>query len=238
MPNEFWVSPGPDIGCSAPMKCRCTDAPQLTKRERSKRRSLAFSQLGVYAAAMAIPRLRPDQTALLVIDMQERLMPTIAQRERITANAAILLRMAGVMGMPYLVTEQYPQGLGRTVDAVSRAMADQSRRVEKTRFSACVEIVHDQLLAWRRGTVLICGVEAHVCVLQTTLDLMATGRQVFVATDAISASQTDQIPFALERMTRSGAVLTGVMSAMYELLGDSTNPAFSACLEMAKAVAR
>ncbi len=187
---------------------------------------------------MATPRLRPDQTALLVIDMQERLMPTIAQRERVTANAAILLRMAGVLGMPYLVTEQYPQGLGRTVDAVSRAMVDQSRRIEKTRFSACVDLVHDQLLMWRRGTVLVCGVEAHVCVLQTTLDLMATGRQVFIATDAVSASQVDQIPFALDRMTSSGAIPTGVMSAMYELLGDSTNPAFLACLELAKAVVR
>ena len=193
---------------------------------------------GVYTPFMAIPRLRPDQTALLVIDMQERLMPTIAQRERVTANAAILLRMAAVLGMPYMVTEQYPQGLGRTVDAVSRAMTDQSRRIEKTRFSACVELVHEQLLAWRRGTVIVCGVEAHVCVLQTSMDLLATGRQVFIVTDAVSASQSDQIPFAFERMTRAGAVLTGVMSAMYELLGDSTNPAFSACLEMAKAVAR
>ena len=165
-------------------------------------------------------------------------MPTIAQRERVTANAAILLRMAGVLGMPYLVTEQYPQGLGRTVDSISRAMPDQSRRVEKTRFSACVDLVHEQLLAWRRGTVLICGVEAHVCVLQTTLDLLSTGRQVFIATDAVSASQPDQIPFALDRMSRSGAVMTGVLSAMYELLGDATNPAFLACLEMAKAVAR
>ena len=186
---------------------------------------------------MAIPRLRIDQTALLVIDMQERLMPTIEQAARVIHNASIMLRMAAATGMPYLITEQYPQGLGRTVDAINRAMTDQSRRIEKTKFSACIDLVHEQLLAWRRGTVLICGVEAHVCVTQTTLDLLATGRQVFLVGDAISASQPDQIAPALQRMTTAGAVQTGVLAAMYELLGDSTHPAFRTCLDLAKTVA-
>lgn len=186
---------------------------------------------------MAIPRLRIEQTVLLVIDVQERLMPTIDQASRVIQNAAVMLRAAAAMGMPYLVTEQYPQGLGRTVDAVARAMTDQSRRIEKTRFSACVDLVHEQLMAWRRGSVLLCGVEAHVCVLQTALDLLATGRQVFLLTDAISASQPEQIAPAMHRMTTAGAVPTGVLSSMYELLGDSTNPAFRTCLELAKAVA-
>jgi nicotinamidase-related amidase len=187
---------------------------------------------------MAIPRLRIDQTALLVIDVQERLMPTIAESQRVIQNCAIMLRTAAALGMPYLVTEQYPQGLGRTVDAVGRAMTDQSRRIEKTRFSACVDLVHEQLMAWRRGTILVCGVEAHVCVLQTSLDLLSTGRQVFLVTDAISASQPDQIPHAYERLNAAGATRTGVLSCMYELLGDSTNPAFRTCLDLAKAVAQ
>jgi nicotinamidase-related amidase len=185
---------------------------------------------------MPIPRMRADQTALLVIDVQERLMPTIDHAQRVINNCAVLLKMAGVLGMPYMITEQYPQGLGRTVHTVASAMTDQSRRIEKTRFSACIDMVHEQLMSWRRGTVLVCGVETHVCVLQTTLDLLATGRQVFIATDATGASQPDQIPPAVERMTRSGAVLTGVISAMYELLGDSSNPSFHLCLDLAKAV--
>ncbi|HVP73627.1 MAG TPA: isochorismatase family protein [Phycisphaerales bacterium] len=186
---------------------------------------------------MAIPRLRIDQTALLVIDMQERLMPTIDHAARVIHNASIMLRMAAATGMPYLVTEQYPQGLGRTVDEINKAMTDQSRRIEKTRFSACIDLVHEQLMAWRRGTVLICGVEAHVCVTQTTLDLLATGRQPFLVTDAISSSQADQIAPALQRMTNAGAVQTGVLAAMYELLGDATHPAFRTCLDLAKTVA-
>ncbi len=186
---------------------------------------------------MPIPRLRADQTALLVIDVQERLMPTIVDHDRVINNCAIMLQVAAALGLPYLVTEQYPRGLGRTVDAVAKAMTDQSRRIEKTRFSACVDLVQEQLLAWQRGTVLVCGVEAHVCVLQTTLDLLAGGRQAFVVTDAISASQPEQIAPALARMTTAGAIQTGVLSAIYEMLGDSNHPGFRTCLDLAKSVA-
>ena len=161
-------------------------------------------------------------------------MPTIVEGDRVVANCAALLHLAGILGLPYLVTEQYPKGLGRTVDEVAAAMDDPSRRIEKTRFSACVDLVCDQLQAWRRGSVLIAGIEAHVCVLQSVLDLQEAGLQCFVCTDAISASQSDQIPLALQRMERAGAVLTGVMSALYELLGDSSHPAFKACLGVIK----
>lgn len=185
---------------------------------------------------MPIPRLRIEDAVLLVVDVQERLMPTIVDADRLTANCAILLRMAAEMGIPYLVTEQYPAGLGRTVEPVSKAMIDQSRRIEKTRFSACIDIVDRQLAMWRRGTVLIAGIEAHVCVLQTVLDMHVSGRQCFVCSDAVSASQREQIGPAYRRMERAGAVITGVMAAMYELLGDAAHPAFRGCLELAKAV--
>ena len=185
---------------------------------------------------MPIPRLAIGDTALLVIDVQERLMPTIVDADMVSNNCAILLRMAGEMGIPYLVTEQYPRGLGRTVDLVAEAMPDQSRRIEKTRFSACIDLVEQQLADWNCSTILVCGIEAHVCVLQTVLDLHSTGRQAFVCTDAVSASQREQISPAMKRMERAGAVLSGVLSAMYELLGDASHPAFGACLELAKAV--
>ncbi|MHC4948158.1 MAG: isochorismatase family protein [Planctomycetota bacterium] len=185
---------------------------------------------------MPIPRLPIDDAALLVIDVQERLMPTIVDRHRLSANCAVLLRMAAELGIPYLVTEQYPRGLGRTVPTVESAMTDVSRRVEKTRFSALVDVVAEKLAAWRSGNVLVCGIEAHVCVLQTVLDLQASGRQAWVISDAISAGQRDQIGPALRRMEAAGAVVTGVISAMYEMLGGNDHPRFRACLELAKAV--
>jgi nicotinamidase-related amidase len=115
-------------------------------------------------------------------------------------------------------------------------MPDQSRRIEKTRFSACVDLVEQQLADWNCSTILVGGIEAHVCVLQTVLDLHATGRQAFVCTDAVSASQREQIGPAMRRMERAGGVLSGVLSAMYELLGDASHPAFGACLELAKMI--
>lgn len=161
-------------------------------------------------------------------------MPTIVDRDRIANNCAILIRIAEELHIPYLVTEQYPAGLGRSVHAIEAAMTDPSRRIEKTRFSALVELVDQHLLRWNRRSILIAGVEAHVCVLQTVLDLHATGRQCFVCTDAVSAGQRDQIPYALRRMERAGAVMTGVLSALYEMLADSSHPSFRACLNLAK----
>lgn len=187
---------------------------------------------------MAIPRLRIEETALLVIDMQEKLLPSIADRQRVIRNCEVILRMAGELGIPYLVTEHYPQGLGRTVQPVASAMVDPAARIEKTRFSAAVEIVLDLLQSWHRTSVLLCGIEAQVCIMQTALDLQAAGRQSFVVSDAISATQTNQIAPALRRMEAAGAVTTGVMSAMYELLVDARHPARRACVELAKGIAR
>ncbi|MCA9285813.1 MAG: isochorismatase family protein [Phycisphaerales bacterium] len=185
---------------------------------------------------MPIPRLRIDDTVLLVIDVQERLMPTIVDRDRVCLNCELLIRMSNELRIPTLVTEQYVKGLGRTVDSVAAAMTDPAARIEKTRFSAAIDMVVDLLHRWRRSTVLLCGVETHVCVLQTALDLQSLGRQCFVCTDAISSGQRDQIGPALQRMQSAGVVLTGVVSAMYELLQDATHPSFRSCLELAKAV--
>ena len=183
---------------------------------------------------MPIPRLSIDNTALLVIDVQERLLPTFVDAERIVNNCAVALRMAQELDLPNLVTEQYPKGLGRTAEAICQVMPDQSQRVEKTRFSAVVDVVDEKLMEWQRTNLLICGVEAHVCVLQTVLDLQASGRQCFVLTDAIASGQRDQMPHALTRMQAAGAILTGVVGAMYELMDDARHPSFRNCLSLVK----
>ena len=165
-------------------------------------------------------------------------MPTITDSERVITNCALLLKMAVELEIPYLVTEQNPRGLGRTVRQIDAAMSDVSMRGEKNQFSALVDIVGERLHAWRRPTVIVAGIEAHVCILQTALDLQSPGRQTVVCTDAISAGQRDQIGPALRRMEAAGAVPTGVVSLMYELMGSSDHPRFRACLELAKAVQR
>ncbi len=185
---------------------------------------------------MTIPRLTVDDTLLLVIDVQERLMPTIDDREQLKNNCAVLLRVAGLLGVPAAVTEQYPRGLGTTVPEVAEAIAPNTPVLEKTRFSALTTEVNAVLEAEHRNTILVCGIEAHICVLQTVLDLRATGHDVFFATDAISAGQPDQIPHAYRRMEAAGAVPTGCLSALYELMGDKENPVFGPALALAKAV--
>lgn len=179
-------------------------------------------------------RLTPESTTLLLIDVQDRLMPTIHRAERLVTNCSVLCRAAPLLGVPVIATEQYVRGLGHLVPQVRAALTPEALVVEKTRFSALTPEVRDALRASHRPAVLVCGVEAHVCVLQTVLDLCAGGWMAFYATDAISSGQPNQIEPAFRRMERSGAIPTGVLSAMYELMGDATHPRFKECLALAK----
>ena len=183
---------------------------------------------------MPIPRLVSERTALLVVDVQERLLPSIVDAERVVANVASALEVARLLGIPAIVTEQYRKGLGPSAPAVARAAEGHATIVEKTRFSAVVPAVDAFLAAHRRDEVLVCGVEAHVCILQTTLDLLATGRQPYLLTDAISAGRPDQVAPAYRRMERAGAVPTGLLGAAYEMLGDAGHPRFRDVLGVVK----
>ncbi|MBM4110570.1 MAG: isochorismatase family protein [Phycisphaerae bacterium] len=183
-----------------------------------------------------MPRLTPDNACLLVIDLQERLMPTIAHAEAITENTALLMRAAAHFGLPVALSEHYLKGLGPTVESISQALPAGACRFEKTRFSAAVPPLEAWLTDHGRPNVLVCGVEAHVCVLQTALDLRSAGRTPFLMTDAISAGQAQQIAPALRRLELSGCVPSGCLSAMYELAGDAANPSFKGMLALAKAI--
>jgi len=185
---------------------------------------------------MAIPRLKTDDTLLLVVDVQGRLMPTLPDPDALIAHSAILLQAANALELPAVVTEQYPQGLGATVPEVAEHIGADTPVFEKTRFSAITPEVDWHIRKTGQDTVLVCGIEAHICVLQTVLDLRAAGRDVFFCTDAISAGQSSQIPHAFRRMEAAGAVPTGILSALYELMADKQHEAFKRCLDLAKAV--
>ena len=183
---------------------------------------------------MPMPRLRIDDTVLLVVDIQARFAASIHAWDRVVTNGTILCRAAGALGLPVIVTEQNPRSLGSTVPEITAALPPGTPTFTKTRFSSITPEVQSALASLHRGTVLVIGIEAHVCVLQTTLDLLAGGRQVFLATDCISAGQAPQVEPAFRRMERAGALPTGALSAIYEMLGDATHPKFKACLEMVK----
>lgn len=183
---------------------------------------------------MPAPRLSTSSACVLLIDVQERLIGEMVEADRLVARCRYLAQMAGVLGLPLAVTEQYVKGLGRTVEPIRSALPPGTPVIEKTRFSACVEPVAAWLEAHGRPDVLIGGIEAHVCILQTGLDLLDGGKNVFAVLDAISGGEPEQIGPALSRLAAAGASITGCVSATYEMIRDASDPAFRGCLPLVK----
>jgi len=156
-----------------------------------------------------------ERTALVVIDVQEAFAKAVEGFEAVAAQTAILVQGAKVLGLPVLVTEQYPQGLGDTVPQVREALGDVSR-LAKTVFSAAQADGFD--LAGR-DQALVCGIETHVCVNQTVHDLLGGGVEVHVAVDAVGSRTAANRELGLRKMAESGAILTSVETALFELLG-------------------
>jgi nicotinamidase-related amidase len=164
--------------------------------------------------------LRAADSALVVIDVQERLAMAMPSPEPVVRATAVLLEAAGLLGIPVWLTEQYPKGLGSTVAEVAAKLPAGAQRIEKTSFSACGG------LALTRPQVVLAGMEAHVCVLQTALELAAAGREVFVAADAITSRSEANYINALSRMELGGVVVTNTESVIFEWLRDAANEHF------------
>jgi nicotinamidase-related amidase len=166
--------------------------------------------------------LERERTALVVIDVQEAFAKAVEGFADVAAQTAILARGASVLGLPVLVTEQYPRGLGDTVEVVRDALGD-VERLPKTVFSAARADGFD--LAGR-DQALVCGIETHVCVNQTVHDLLAGGVEVHVAIDAVSSRTAANRELGLRKMEESGAILTSVETALFELLGEAGSDEF------------
>jgi nicotinamidase-related amidase len=180
-----------------------------------------------------LARLEPGSTTLLVVDIQEKLLPSIADGAEVAKTAGRLIDAAGVLGVPCLATEQYPAGLGRTVAEIGRRLAEASV-FEKTRFSACGQEVLKRLAELERPNVVIAGIETHVCVQQTVLDLLQLGRLPFVCADAVGSRRTMDRDIALLRMRQAGAVVTTAESVIFELLGKAGTDEFKRILPIVK----
>ena len=174
-------------------------------------------------SAVGARKLRADRAALVVIDIQEAFRKALPGFGEVAAQAATLVEGAAAIGIPIVVTEQYPEGLGTTVGEVAAHLPGGTRRIEKVRFSAAEAEGFD--LA-DRDQALVCGIEAHVCVNQTVLDLLDSGIEVQVAADAVGSRTAANRELALARMERAGALLSSVEMALFELLGGSDAPSF------------
>ncbi len=198
--------------------------------------SPADKETGSNAALPRSPeRMTPADTALLVVDVQERLIPIEPYGERIVWNCGRLLDGAKALGVQVFATEQAPEKLGPTVATLAARL--ETPAASKQSFS-CGECGHI-FMNWREAgiyRVLICGIETHVCVQQTVLDLLASGFQVLVAADAVGARYTIDHRIALRRMEASGALLTTTESALFEWCGKSGTPEFKQISALAKEV--
>jgi nicotinamidase-related amidase len=170
-------------------------------------------------------KLDPGRAALVVIDVQEAFRKVVPDFDRVALASATLIGGARAMGIPVVVTEQYPTGLGETVPEVAEALPAGVHPLEKLCFAASEA---DGFDLGGRDQVLLCGVETHVCVNQTALDLLDRGVEVHVAGDAVGSRFEENRQVGLEKMERAGAVITSVETALFELLGRAGTDEFKA----------
>lgn len=179
-----------------------------------------------------IPRLVLGHCALLVIDLQEKLVPAMANPAALISQAGKLIAGCQLLGVPVLVTEQYRKGLGATVPEIKEAISNAVCVEEKLKFSACIERIREQLVQRQVRSVLVCGIETHVCVLQTCLDLMQAGFVTAVAVDAVDSRRPADREAAVLRMTQAGVIPTTVESALLELVHEAGTDRFKAILPL------
>jgi len=179
-------------------------------------------------------RILKEQTVGLVIDIQERLFPFIAENEALTKNAGILVRGLQAMNLPILVTEQYTKGLGPTIQPLQELIAGK-QILEKAAFSCCDDSAFmRELETLGRKFVVITGIESHVCVLQTAIDLLERNYIPVVVEDCVSSRNLNDKKMAIFRMRREGAVITTYESILFELLRYSGTEEFKAISRLVK----
>uniref|UniRef100_H3C566 Isochorismatase domain containing 2 n=2 Tax=Tetraodon nigroviridis TaxID=99883 RepID=H3C566_TETNG len=171
-----------------------------------------------------VGRLSTKDAVLFLCDMQEKFRPNIFQFPNIVSNASRLLQASRILGIPQVLTEQYPKGLGPTVPELG---AEDLKAHTKTSFTMMTEEVEKELQALGNPKqAILCGIEAHACIACTTFDLLERGMEVHIVADAVSSrSQTDRL-FALSRLKQSGAYLTTTEGVLLQLVQDAKHPNF------------
>lgn len=171
--------------------------------------------------------LHIDTTVLVCIDIQENLARAMFDRERLVANTVKLIAGAGVLGLPVLWTEQNPERLGPTLPEIAAAMPEGAQPLSKLSFSCCgSEDFLKELKACGATDVLLAGIETHICVLQTAMDLMGLGHRAQAVSDCLCSRTAENNVVGIERMRSLGAQITSVETVLFELLRTAAAPRF------------
>jgi len=188
------------------------------------------------AAEIARRPLEAHHCALAVVDIQEKLLPPIFEKERMVRNSQLLIRLASILGMPVLLSTQYSKGLGPTIPEIASLLPGVTP-LEKNEFGClnnagyCARL---KALPGDRNTLLVCGMESHICVMQTVIGALNTGYIVHVASDAVSSRTEWNWEIGLERMRAAGAIISSTEMMIYELLRTSSGPSFKEMLQYLK----
>ena len=175
-----------------------------------------------------------DNSMLVIVDFQQKLLATFKEPGGLVENCVKLVKFAGIVGLPIIWTEQYPKGLGPTVDEISSELSG-LEPVEKLSFSCFGEPDFVEALSRHRARqMIVCGIETHICVEQTVLDGIACGYQAHVVVDACGSRKKSDHKAGLRKMDKGGAVLTSSEMAMYEILGGSDAEGFRDVLQLVK----
>jgi nicotinamidase-related amidase len=182
-------------------------------------------------AEVARRPLRAEECVLAVIDIQEKLLPAIHEKTRLIRNSQLLIRLANILSAPVLVSTQYSKGLGQTVPEIISLLPNVTP-VDKLEFGCFGngEFCSAVSLLAGRNTLLLCGMETHICVMQTALGALNQGLQVHVAADAVGSRAELNWKLGLERMRAAGAVISSTEMMMYELMQKSATPVFKEML--------
>jgi nicotinamidase-related amidase len=179
--------------------------------------------------------LDSQHAALVIIDMQDAFRSKISDFAETAARIALFAHAAQLLHVPTIVTEQYPRGLGHTADEILAVLPPALEAVEKTAFSSCgAQVFINELERTRARQVIVCGIEAHICVNQTTHDLLARGLSVHLLTDCITARAHANKQVALTKMQMSGAVPSSTEMALFELVRDARHEQFKAIQNLIK----
>ena len=178
--------------------------------------------------------LQKQSSFLLVVDMQEKLLPTISRKESVIENIKKLVALAKTVDLPVVITEQYPKGLGSTDASLAQAMGNQYAPIEKMTFSCMgAEAFRNRVYQLRlqgRDQILVSGIEAHVCVYQTVIHLLSEGWDVHIAADGVGSREEQNWQWALNLMGQSGALIKPTETVIFEMLKLAGTPQFKAMM--------
>lgn len=179
-------------------------------------------------------RIKVEDSVGLIIDFQEKLFPHISEYEQLARNTELLIGGLKILEVPIIVTEQYVKGLGPTIAPINMLL-NENQSIEKMSFSCCDEqLFMKKIGELKKKVIIIAGIEAHVCVLQTTIDLIEKGYKVVVIEDCVSSRSLNNKNIAIKRMRQEGAIISSYESILFELTKVSGTDAFKAISKLVK----